>query len=434
MVSQGQTINRKYFILLLICLYTLANTHIALCATQQVTVTGDGTGDYKCDGKGDQEQINQALSYAASHPGTTVYLKGPFVYDINNSVLIGSNTELTGDSNAILRLADKVGWTTASKGTPMIGQIGGYGSAVHDISIHGFELDGNEANNDASSLRNNGGGKDPYRMIAFQGSSSSSKVKNIKVYNMNIHDSKGDGFRIKYGTNISCYNNKIANTQHCCVYYQFVNTGRITDNIEYCLCCSGDRTENCQDITIDRETINPFSGSTHYPKDKYGFAYDDNAIQIGDGTTSSLTKNIIVRNCSVKGGVNGIYVGEMSNGCNVNVYNNAIHDSGYENEGVTRNGGIGITHPGNGIIIQNNDINNSYVAGINVDSAASGTHTVTIKNNNIMNGKSGYAVKNSVASQVSLILNHNYITGYQTKFYPSSLTNTNPATSPNGRI
>lgn len=140
-INRRQTINRKQVILSLMCLYTLANTHVALCATQLVTVTGDGTGDYKCDGKDDQVQINQALSYAASHPGTTVYLKGPFVYDIKNSVLIGSNTELTGDSNAILRLADKVGWTTASKGTPMIGQIGGYGSAVHDISIHGFEID-----------------------------------------------------------------------------------------------------------------------------------------------------------------------------------------------------------------------------------------------------------------------------------------------------
>lgn len=427
-------INRRQIILSIIYFFALTNIPIALCATQQVNVTGDGTSDYKCDGIDDHVQINKALSYAASHPGTRVYLKGPFVYDIKSSILIGSNTELTGDSSAKLRLANNVGWITASKGTPMIGQIGGYGSAVHDITIHGFEIDGNEANNDASSLRNNGGGKDPYRMIAFQGSSTSSKVKNIKVYNMNIHDSKGDGFRIKYGTNISCYNNRIANTQHCCVYYQFVNTGLIKNNVEFCLSCSGDRTENCQNIIIDSEQISPFSGSTHYPKDKYGFAYDDNAIQIADGTTSSLTKNIIVRNCNIKGGVNGIYLAKMSKDCNVNIYNNVIYESGYENEGVTRNGGIGLASPGNGITIQNNNISSSYVAGINVDSAASGNHTVTVKNNNIMKGKNGYAVKNSVASQVSLTLNHNYIIGYSTKFYPSSLTDTNPATSPNGRI
>ncbi len=105
-----------------------------------------------------------------------------------------------------------------------------------------------------------------------------------------------------------------------------------------------------------------------------------------------------------------------------------------ENEGVTRNGGIGITNCGNGITIQNNDITGSYVAGINVDSAVSGTRTVTVANNNIMNGKTGYAVKNSVASQVSLILTHNYIYGNPANFYPSSLVNANPATSPNGKI
>jgi PKD repeat protein len=59
---------------------------------------------------------------------------------------------------------------------------------------------------------------------------------------------------------------------------------------------------------------------------------------------------------------------------------------------------------------------------------------VTVANNNIMNGKTGYVVKNSVASQVSLILNHNYILGNPANFYPSSLVNTNPATSPNPRL
>ena len=47
---------------------------------QVITVAGDGSGDFNCDGKDDHVQINQALDYAASHPGTTVHLKGPFTY------------------------------------------------------------------------------------------------------------------------------------------------------------------------------------------------------------------------------------------------------------------------------------------------------------------------------------------------------------------
>jgi hypothetical protein len=387
-------INRKQIVLTIAFFCVLANTPEAICNTSPVIyVAGDDSGNYNCDGKNDQVEINQALEYAANHPGTTVYLKGPFDYDIESSCLIGSNTELTGDSSAKLRLTDNVGWTTTGGGHPMIGQIEGSGTSVHDITIHDFELDGNEANNDASSLSNDGGGKDPYRIISFQGLSTSSTVNNIKVYNMNIHDSKGDGFRVKFGTNIFCCNNTIANTQHCCVYYQFVNAGCIKNNTEYCLSCSGDRTENCQNITIDSETITPFSGFTHYPKDSYRLAYDDNAIQIGDGTTSSLTTNIIVKNCNIKGGVNGIYIGELSDGCNINIYDNTIHESGYEKEAVTRNGGIGITHPRNGITIQNNDIIGTYVAGINVNSEASGAHTVTVANNNIKNSKTGYAIR-----------------------------------------
>jgi len=43
-----------------------------------VYVSGDGSGDYNCDGTDDHVQIQQALEYAASNHGTTVYLKGPF--------------------------------------------------------------------------------------------------------------------------------------------------------------------------------------------------------------------------------------------------------------------------------------------------------------------------------------------------------------------
>ena len=418
-------INRGQIVLTIVFFSVLATTPVALCSTLQVIyVAGDGTGNYNCDGINDQIQINQALSYAVSHPGTTVYLKGPFVYDIENSCLVGSNTELTGDSTAKLRLHNNVGWTTASTGTPIIGQMGGTGSAVHDIKIHGFEINGNEGAQSGS------GGKDLYRVISFQGSTSS-PVYNIRVYDMNLHDAKGEGFRVTNGKNIYYYNNIGSNLQHCCVMYSRVIGGEISNNVARQCSCAADRLDSCQDLTIANEDISPYSGVTTYVKNRQGYAYSDNGIQIGNVASSLPTKNIVVKNCNIMSGVDGIQLDDLNDGSNVNIYSNVIHDSGYENEGVTRNGGIGITNCGNGITIQNNDITGSYVAGINVNSAASGTRTLTVANNNIMNGKTGYAVKNSVASHVNLILTHNYIYANPANIYPSSLVNKNPATSQN---
>jgi polygalacturonase len=72
---------------------------------QVITVAGNGRGDFNCDGKDDHVQINQALDYAASHPGTTVHLEGPYTYFIGDTLRIGSNTILEGESGVTIKLA-----------------------------------------------------------------------------------------------------------------------------------------------------------------------------------------------------------------------------------------------------------------------------------------------------------------------------------------
>jgi len=83
---------RRLGTLLLVACLILTAIPAALGAqsTKVVTVAGDGSGDYNCDGKADDVQINQALEFAAQNPGTTVHLKGPFTYDISDSLRIGS--------------------------------------------------------------------------------------------------------------------------------------------------------------------------------------------------------------------------------------------------------------------------------------------------------------------------------------------------------
>jgi len=129
--------------------------------TQTIIVAGDGSGDYNCDGSGDQVEINQALEYAAANPGTTVYLKGPFTYVIDDTILIGSNTVLTGDSTATIKLA------------PGLSIWGGSGSSISNEKA----------------------------MLMIKGNSAS----NITIRNITVDGSQSDNYPdINLGT--SCYN------------------------------------------------------------------------------------------------------------------------------------------------------------------------------------------------------------------------------------
>ncbi len=116
-------------------------------STKVVTVAGDGSGDYNCDGKADDVQINQALEFAAQNPGTTVHLKGPFTYDISDSLRIGSSTVLEGDSGTTIKLA---------KGLPVWGgressisekkaMLMVRGSSASDVTIKGITVDGSQS-------------------------------------------------------------------------------------------------------------------------------------------------------------------------------------------------------------------------------------------------------------------------------------------------
>jgi len=115
-------------------------------STQVVNVAGDGSGKFNCDGIDDHVQINQALEYAANNPGTTVHLKGPFTYDIGDSLLIDSNTILEGESGATIKLAKGLPiWAgrgssiSAEKAMLMI-----RGSSATSVTIRNLTVDGSQ--------------------------------------------------------------------------------------------------------------------------------------------------------------------------------------------------------------------------------------------------------------------------------------------------
>jgi hypothetical protein len=175
-------------------------------------VSNLGTDSYTVDGTNDHVQINQALTAASS--GDTVYLRGPFTYDLGSWLLIHSNTILTGDSSARLRLKNNAGWSDAL--VPIINQAE---TNISNVYIYGFEIDGNASNQSGKSR-----GDGWYPCLYFTNAS------NIEMHDMYLHNGLADGMRISLGSNIKYYNNTVSELGHDGCYFLRVNGGEQRGN------------------------------------------------------------------------------------------------------------------------------------------------------------------------------------------------------------
>lgn len=157
------------------------------------TVAGDGTGDYNCDGVNDEVQINQALIWAQANPQNTIHIKGPFTYDIQDSLLVGSYTTIKMDPGTKLKLHAAAGWSVDK---PIIGQLE---TPLANVEIYGGEID---VNFDNQSVALNSG---YYPCIVF------SNVTNVNVHDINMHDGAGHGLHVTTGENIIFHSNTVKN-------------------------------------------------------------------------------------------------------------------------------------------------------------------------------------------------------------------------------
>jgi hypothetical protein len=233
------------FSIILIFLFVTI-THVLSCesykpAGKMVYISTKGDGYFNCNGIDDQVKINRALSYVAKNPQyTTVYLKGPNTYVISDSIFIGNNTIFEGDPTAVIKLKDKAGWKTEK---PLITQMDSTGN--RDITIRGFEIDGNHNNN--SEL---GRGKGYYNLIYFVNSS------NIQVHDMYMHDSHGDGLKVSKSPNIKFYNNRIYKLGHDALYAIYSPNVEAWNNTITCRTNSGLRVYNTNHVSFHNNIIN----------------------------------------------------------------------------------------------------------------------------------------------------------------------------------
>ncbi|AKJ40555.1 right-handed parallel beta-helix repeat-containing protein [Methanosarcina barkeri] len=401
-------LKRELGILLLVGCLILASVPTALCRSPAPTVyvAGDGSGDFNCDGKDDHVQINQALKFVADNSGyTTVHLKGPFTYVINDTLLIGSNTILEGDSNAVLKLANNAGWVVMK---PLIKQMSNSGN--NNIVIRGFEVnvnhDGNPYLADGKTLLAKGKGY--YNVMYF------TDCKNVTVCNMYMHDGHGDGLRIKYGENIKFYNNTIYKLGHDGLYAIQCQNVEAWGNTITCRTNSGLRIWNSNHVKFHDNLIDSF----------YHWSAGGPGIQIEKST--GTMDDIDIYNNRVNNTYGpGIWLFNYDTsttkdeGKNVHIYHNVFYSTG-TNPSITWVGGI----LGSGFhdtLIENNVFDSAYnvaIVSMSPDgffSDYTSKYTTIVRNNIIVNtqkrtkspSETGYGIANYLPETHSFEIAYN---------------------------
>ncbi len=384
-------------------------------------VSGDGSGDFNCDGISDQVQINQALNFVAANASyTTVYLKGNNVFEIDEPVLISSNTTLTGEATASIKLKDNAAWWTLDK--PIIAQTGRlswdpYGvptEGINNVEIYGFTING------GSQLEPSGARYNTLLHFTFP--------FNIKIHDMKFIGGETDAIRLSSDGTASpieseVYSNYVFASGHDAVSFVNVTGFGIYENeIIKTRTNSGIRATGCNNFTIHNNTIgNSLSNSPS------GYA----GIQIQNENlvcdSAEIYENIIY------GKNGGIHVGTVSSNSatyptgtmkNVRIHHNKI----YKTNAVASGGGIlldgGIVVNGfQNTIIEHNVIDGGTTDGIIYKGTAGGeVGYQTIVRNNIIINNTGFAISNEEPAINTFIANNNLV-------YNNSAGNYNNLTS-----
>ncbi len=379
-----------------------------------VYVAGDGSGNYNCDGKSDQIEINAALDYVAEHSEyTTVYLKGANTFWIDEPIYISGNSTLEGDENAIVKLVDNANWQKQFK--PLIGQKGtileeimpDQSITTHDITIRGFELNGNRAHQSEPS------GHSYYRMIQLQ------NCYNVTINDMYIHNGLGDGIILEFGVdtnknetmfdiNSTFYNNRIHNDGHDGIYVGQATNFEIYNNIiTNTRTDASIRVQNCNDLKIYNNIAGNapdrrMSGAAAVHVMNYGNAHVDNVEIYGNFFYGNQDWHGIWLEQLTRGGA-----GTLNAHTGVYIHNNVI--SQYKLAGIGIYGFNNTRIENNLIEISAEGAGITFYQGDPVNTSLSGFQTF-VKNNIIVKNAT-YGIDNQQPSIHTFVSNYNCING-----------------------
>jgi hypothetical protein len=370
-----------------------------------IYVANDGSGDFNCDGNQDQIEINQALDLVASNPDyTTVFLKGPSAYLIDDSIIISSNTIFSGDSTAIIQLIDNAGWWTHSK--PIVGQKnrvewnpwGNEGDRIENVEIYGFEISGGEQAEPSG---------DTYiPLIHFYNPS------NVSIHNMNLHDSYWDIVRLsshEEGTPVhsAVYNNSISYSGHEGICFVNVTDFEAYNNTIYSTRTNtGIRAKDTDSLSIHHNIIG--NSLAKNPSGYVGILVENQSWPLEH---AEIFNNVIY---GKNGGIHlGGNVGTYPTGYlkNAHIHHNIIFKirDAATSEGFIMDGGIKVNGYSNSII-EHNIIESGTSDGIVYEgTSGGGAGYQTIVRNNIIIGNGGYGIHNKETAIHTFLSNNNLV-------------------------
>ncbi len=342
-----------------------------------VYVSSLGTDEYTVDGTADDIQINQALLYAHNN-GTdaspvTVYLRGPFIYELSSWLLVGNNTILTGDKTAKLRLKNNAGWaniyTTEDPGTePILKQRV---NPIRNVEVHNFEIDANK-DNQAGYVH----GKLNYIIMFF------TNATNISMHDMYIHDGQSDGMRMANSNTLYFFNNRVERMGHDGCFFLRSQNFLIFGNVTKIRTNSAHRVYNTGHGKIFNNYMEPYalnslSGNPGIQIEHSDDTYDMSGIEV-------------YGNEIVNAWGEGMWIIEYGTGPNQNNKGLRVHDNIIRGAGrittIAYNSGIAIGG-WNGAVFERNTIEDCYNAGFLVYTAAGAPTTLYVRDNFISGTK-----------------------------------------------
>ncbi len=415
-----------------------------------VYVSGDGSGDYTCDGSSDQVEINQALEFVAAHDEyTTVYLQGSYTYLVDEPIIMHSNIHLTGDATAKVKLIDNVAdaagdWNQDHGNKPVIAQKGAelweggndytgnwvdaiYGtdaSTIENAEISGFEL---EIGQQDGYSHGNYWYAGMYFLVA----------KNLSIHDMILSNAYSDMIRIMTNSNsilsdsVHIYNLTINTTGHEGIYISRVRNLEIDHSqIFRTRTNTGIRLSDCTHVSIHGNTIgndihrvpSGYAGievTTRYLETKLLDIYDNYIYGKAGGVVLRVrgTRDFTDSVQDIHVHHNRLYCIFDNTAGGDDFLNGPIHLHGFPNA-----------------VIENNVIDGSWKDGIIYEEypESEGTGYQTIVRNNIIRNSRGYGINNRVdiTDKHSFVAEYNDLFNNEAGDYDNTVSTTDIHTDP----